>query len=113
MSTSPHKEFSPEHRRLRRHSHHTRANCCKRLTKRRLFARSPSGLLEQSALGGRRGSRTAISIRRENRAAVSVAVFTRFAIYANVVSPTKRRYGNRIFQANKPVEIESMLSTRE
>ena len=34
-------------------------NCCKRLTKRRLFARSPIGLLEQSTLGGRRGSRTA------------------------------------------------------
>ena len=60
-------------------------NCCKRLTKRRLFARRPVGRLEQSALGGRRGSRTAISIRRDNRAAVSVAVFSRFAIYANVV----------------------------
>src|ERR1041384_8838287 len=34
-------------------------NCCKRLTKRRLFARGPSGPLEQSTLGGRRGSRTA------------------------------------------------------
>jgi len=58
------------------------------LTKRRLFARSPIGLLEQSTFGGRRGSRTAISIRRENRAAVSVAVFSRFAIYANVVGRT-------------------------
>jgi len=27
-------------------------NCCKRLTKRRLFARGPSGPLEQSALAG-------------------------------------------------------------
>jgi len=53
-----------------------------------LFARSPIGLLEQSTLDRRRGSRTAISIRRENRAAVFVAVFSRFAIYANVVGPT-------------------------
>src|ERR1051326_2071393 len=96
MSTSPHKEFSPEHRRLRRHSNNTLPNCCKRLTKRRLFARSPSGLLEQSTLGGRRGSRTAISIRRENRAAVSVAVFSRFAIYANVVSRTRQSGARRI-----------------
>jgi len=29
-------------------------NCCKRLTKRRLFARRPVGRLEQSAFGGRR-----------------------------------------------------------
>jgi len=63
-------------------------NCCKRLTKRRLFARRPVGRLEQSTLDRRRGSRTAISIRRENRAAVSVAVFSRFAIYANGVRPT-------------------------
>jgi hypothetical protein len=65
-----------------------RPNCCKRLTKRRLFDRAPSGALEQSTLDWRRGSRTAISILRENRAAVSVAVFSRFAIYANVVRRT-------------------------
>jgi len=62
-----------------------RANCCKRLTKRRLFARRPVGRLEQSALGGRRASARPFSKRRTKRAAFSVAVFSRFAIYANVV----------------------------
>ena len=74
-------------------------NCCKRLTKRRLFARTAIAVLEQSTLGGRRGSRTAISIRRENRAAVSVAVFSRFAIYANVVSPTTKPRSKRDLHA--------------
>src|ERR1051326_7108901 len=60
-------------------------NCCKRLTKRRLFARRPSGRLEQSALRGGALSARPFSKRRTKRAAVSVAVFSRFAIYANVV----------------------------
>jgi len=53
-----------------------------------LFARSPIGLLEQSALGGGAPFAFPFSIRSDRRAAVSVAVFSRFAIYANVVSPT-------------------------
>src|ERR1051326_9140276 len=64
-------------------------NCCKRLTKRRLFARRPVGRLEQSALGGGALSAKPFSKRRKKRAAVSVAVFGRFAIYANVVSRTQ------------------------
>src|ERR1051326_572844 len=65
-----------------------RPNCCKRLTKRRLFARAALAALERSALGGGAVLAQPISKRRENRAAVSVAVFSRFAIYANVVSRT-------------------------
>jgi len=70
-------------------------NCCKRLTKRRLFARSPIGLLEQSALRGGALSARPFSSRRTKRAAVSVGVFSRFAIYANVVSrtaPARRKH---------------------
>src|ERR1051326_1964295 len=67
-------------------------NCCKRLTKRRLFARSPSGLLEQSALRGGALSARPFSKRRTKRAAVSVAVFSRFAIYANVVRRTEVQF---------------------
>src|ERR1041384_4362558 len=37
------------------------ANCCKRLTKRRLFARAAVAALEQSALDRRRGSRSSAS----------------------------------------------------
>jgi len=59
------------------------------LTKRRLFARGPSGPLEQSTFEWRRGSRRSACKMGENRAAVSVAVFSRFAIYAKVVSPTE------------------------
>src|ERR1043166_8991739 len=63
-------------------------NCCKRMTKRRLFAPRPRGRLEQSALRGGALSARPFSKRRTKRAAVSVAVFSRFAIYANVVGPT-------------------------
>jgi len=63
-------------------------NCCKRLTKRRLFARAAVAALEQSALAGGAPLAFPFSIRSDRRAAVSVAVFSRFAIYANVVSPT-------------------------
>src|ERR1051326_827029 len=63
-------------------------NCCKRLPKRRLFARRPVGRLEQSALAG--GTPPAVRIYKigKRRAAVSVVVFSRFAIYANVVRRT-------------------------
>jgi len=60
-------------------------NCCKRLTKRRLFARAAIAALEQSALRGGAPLAFPFSIRSDRRAAVSVAVFSRFAIYANVV----------------------------
>jgi len=36
-------------------------NSCKKLTKRRLFARSPSGLLGQSTLDGRHAARNSVS----------------------------------------------------
>src|ERR1051326_4469647 len=65
-------------------------NCCKRLTKRRLFARAAVAALEQSALQGGALSARPFSKRRTKRAAVSVAVFSRFAIYANVVRPPPR-----------------------
>src|ERR1041384_746531 len=63
-------------------------NCGKRLTKRRLVARADIAALEESTLGGRHA---ALQIRLKmgrRRAAVSVAVFSRFAIYATVVSRT-------------------------
>jgi hypothetical protein len=63
-------------------------NCCKRLTKRRLFARAPTGALQQSTLDGRHAARSSVCKIGKRRAAVSVAVFSRFAIYANVVGPT-------------------------
>ena len=68
-----------------RRSQRARANCCKRLTKRRLFARGPSGPLEQSTLEGRHAARSSVCKIGKRRAAVCVAVFSRFAIYANVV----------------------------
>ena len=64
-------------------------NCCKRLTKRRLFARAAVAALGRSALEGGALSARPFSKRRTKRAAVFVAVFSRFAIYANVVRPTK------------------------
>src|ERR1051326_8804584 len=79
-------------------------NCCKRLTKRRLFTRRPSGPLEQSALGGGALSARSFSKRRTKRAAVSVAVFSRFAIYANVVGQTERR---RLARRHSAVDMRS------
>ena len=64
--------------------------CCKRLPKRRLFARSPIGL--QSNPRSRAARRPQIRLKMgRRRAAVSVAVFGRFAIYANVVGLTCQR----------------------
>ena len=63
-------------------------NSCKKLTKRRMLARSPIGLLEQSTLDGRHAARSSVCKIGRRRAAVSVAVFGRFAIYATVVSRT-------------------------
>ena len=66
-------------------------NCCKRLTKRRLFARAAIAALEQSTLDGRHAARSSVYKIGRRRAAVSVAVFSRFAIYANVVGRTGLR----------------------
>jgi len=65
-----------------------RPNCCKRLTKRRLFARAAIAALEQSTLDWRHAARSSVCKIGRRRAAVSVAVFSRFAIYANVVRRT-------------------------
>src|ERR1041384_3665972 len=46
--------------------------------------------LERSTLGGRHAARSSVYKIGERRAAVSVAVFSRFAIYANVVRPTDK-----------------------
>jgi len=54
-----------------------------------LFARAAIAALEQSALRGGALSARPFSKRRTKRAAVSVAVFSRFAIYANVVGRTR------------------------
>jgi hypothetical protein len=67
-------------------------NCCKRLTKRRLFARAAVAALEQSTLEGRHAARSSVCKIGKRRAAVSVAVFSRFAIYANVVGQTNEQY---------------------
>jgi len=92
-----------------------RANCCKRLTKRRLFARTAIAVLAQSALDRRRGSRSSACKMGENRAAVSVAVFSRFAIYANVVSPTDHYtsrnitvHRSRVFAPGDGVALKSV-----
>src|ERR1051326_8947108 len=61
-------------------------NSCKRLTKRRLFARRPVGRLEQSALAG--GTPPADPPQDGQAACRGMfAVFSRFAIYATVVRP--------------------------
>jgi len=54
-----------------------------------LFARAAIAALEQSPLDGRHAARSSASKIGRRRAAVSVAVFSRFAIYANVVSPPR------------------------
>ena len=62
-------------------------NCCKRLTKRRLFARAPTGALQQSTLDGRHAARSSVSRSARGVPRSGVAVFSRFAIYATVVRP--------------------------
>jgi hypothetical protein len=53
-----------------------------------MFARAAVAALEQSTLDGRHAARSSVYKIGRRRAAASVAVFSRFAIYANVVGPT-------------------------
>jgi len=55
-----------------------------------LFARAAVAALEQSTLDGRHAARSSVCKIGRRRAVVSVAVFSRFAIYANVVGPTTK-----------------------